>query len=778
MSLSNSPTLQDNSCSVIRSIQGLYGSSFSLWFYYNFQKNPLQSYAILTADKIESQRIIKEFSALFSNRQTEDEQTEKIQSPQIVYLPAFDNLAYYGEVPLPELVASRMNAFEKIKANIKVKINQKNTEKQNPILLISEVQSLMDKLAFWENPHSLNLVKGEKYPREKLLLSLSELGYQRMSIVESPKEFSIRGEILDIFPIQSLMPFRINFFDDSIEEIKFFNTETQISQKSLAKNSLTIFPASEVVASDENRQKALDCLRQRRSKLSVASYQEALQHLESGIFFSGVEKYRCYFSDKQFSWLDLINKDWKIFLWQRDKIDLTLQNHTNEIQEDFQLENSKEPLPPAPEELYYKTEEIKKMLLDFSPLEFYDNSNAESSASLQNLNFKKVEILNLFSTTKKTLKSKIEELKGLIEKGVKVIISAANLKRAEWIADVLEEFSLPSLICSDLKSYLETGLFSNSFQTAFAHTKSKAKKSVEKFLHILPYPFQKGFYYQSSEDAYLLIYEDLLFGEKVNYKKSRKISSLKTKISDLKLGDFVVHMDYGIGKYRGINSQEIAGIKEDFLLIEYKNEDKLYLPVDQITYKIQKFNTAEEVRPSLDALGSNRWQLTKKKVEANVQKIAHELIEIYAKRQLSKSRSFNPPEKELQLFANDFAFVETEDQLVAIEEVWGDLKKEQPMDRLICGDAGFGKTEVAMRAAFQVVMAGFQVLLIAPTTILVQQHFKTFQQRFKNFPVRVGFLSRFLSAKLAKQTIIDFQILYSHKALMNCSIRRSMKNFF
>ena len=118
-------------------------------------------------------------------------------------------------------------------------------------------------------------------------------------------------------------------------------------------------------------------------------------------------------------------------------------------------------------------------------------------------------------------------------------------------------------------------------------------------------------------------------------------------------------MDYGIGKYRGINSQEIADLKEDFLLIEYKNEDKLYLPVDQITYKIQKFNTAEEVRPSLDALGSNRWQLTKKKVEANVQKIAHELIEIYAKRQLSKSRSFNPPEKELQLFANDFAFVET-----------------------------------------------------------------------------------------------------------------------
>ena len=163
--------------------------------------------------------------------------------------------------------------------------------------------------------------------------------------------------LLDIFPIQSLMPFRINFFDDSIEEIKFFNTETQISQKSLAKNSLTIFPASEVVASDENRQKALDCLRQRRSKLSVASYQEALQHLESGIFFSGVEKYRCYFSDKQFSWLDLINKDWKIFLWQRDKIDLTLQNHTNEIQEDFQLENSKEPLPPAPEDF------PKKMLI-------------------------------------------------------------------------------------------------------------------------------------------------------------------------------------------------------------------------------------------------------------------------------------------------------------------------------------------------------------------------------------------------------------------------------
>ena len=491
-------------------------------------------------------------------------------------------------------------------------------------------------------------------------------------------------------------------------------------------------------------QKALDCLRQRRSQLSVASYQEALQHLEDGIFFSGVEKYRCYFSNSHFSWLELVDKDWKVFLWQRDKIDLTLQNHANEIQEDFQLENSKEPLPPNPEELYYKTDEVQKILLRFSPSEFYENLDSENivfenSLSGQNWNFKPVESLNLFLITKKTLKSKIEDLKNLIEKGVKVIISASSLKRAEWIADILEEFSLHALIQNNLESYLKSGLFSDFFQPPFVQTKSKTKKSVENFLHILPYPFQKGFYYQNAANSYLLIYEDLLFGEKVNYQKARKISNLKTKISDLKLGDFVVHMDYGIGKYKGINRQKIAEVEEDFLLIEYKNEDKLFLPVDQITYKIQKFNTAEEVRPSLDALGSNRWQITKKKVEANVQKIAHELIEIYAKRQISKSRSFNPPEKELQFFANDFAFVETEDQLVAIEEVWSDLKKEQPMDRLICGDAGFGKTEVAMRAAFQVVMEGFQVLLIAPTTILVQQHFKTFQQRFKNFPVKVVF---------------------------------------
>ena len=754
---SSSSAPKNQPCSVLNntshSIKGLYGSSFSLWFYYRLQENPYQNHIILTANKTESQRILHEFSALFSNpkmegsqierSQTENELTKKkkhpkiLPRPEIVYLPAFDNLAYYCEVPLPELVASRMNAFAKIKAKIK----QKNTEKQNPILLISEVDSLMDKLALWDNPNSLNIQKGEEYSREKLLLNLSELGYQRMSIVESPKEFSIRGEILDVFPVQTTMPYRIVFFDDCIEEIKLFDTETQISQNNSQQNSsinsLAVFPASEVVASEVNLQKALDCLRQRRSQLSVASYQEALQHLEDGIFFSGVEKYRCYFSNSHFSWLELVDKDWKVFLWQRDKIDLTLQNHANEIQEDFQLENSKEPLPPNPEELYYKTDEVQKILLRFSPSEFYENLDSENivfenSLSGQNWNFKPVESLNLFLITKKTLKSKIEDLKNLIEKGVKVIISASSLKRAEWIADILEEFSLHALIQNNLESYLKSGLFSDFFQPPFVQTKSKTKKSVENFLHILPYPFQKGFYYQNAANSYLLIYEDLLFGEKVNYQKARKISNLKTKISDLKLGDFVVHMDYGIGKYKGINRQKIAEVEEDFLLIEYKNEDKLFLPVDQITYKIQKFNTAEEVRPSLDALGSNRWQITKKKVEANVQKIAHELIEIYAKRQISKSRSFNPPEKELQFFANDFAFVETEDQLVAIEEVWSDLKKEQPMDRLICGDAGFGKTEVAMRAAFQVVMEGFQVLLIAPTTILVQQHFKTFQQRFKN----------------------------------------------
>ena len=424
---------------------------------------------------------------------------------------------------------------------------------------------------------------------------------------------------------------------------------------------------------------------------------------------------------------------------------------------------------------YLQNRRMQKILLRFSSVEFYENLDSENSVVEnsvvgQNWNFKTVESLNLFLTTKKTLKSKIEELEGLIEKGVKVIISTSSLKRAEWIADVLEEFSLPALICSDLKSYLETGLFSIFFQDSFAQKESKTKKSVENFLHILPYPFQKGFYYQNAANSYLLIYEDLLFGKKVSYQKSNKISSLKTKISDLKLGDFVVHMDYGVGKYSGINRQKIAEQEEDFLLIEYKNEDRLYLPVDQITYKIQKFNTTEGVTPSLDALGSKNWLLKKKKAEGNVQKIAQELIEIYAKRKLSKSRSFNPSEKNLQLFANDFSFVETEDQLIAIKEVWQDLKKEQPMDRLICGDAGFGKTEVAMRAAFQVAIEGFQVLLIAPTTILVQQHFKTFQQRFKNFPIRVAFLSRFLSAKLAKQTIIDFQtgtidiLIGTHKA--------------
>ena len=416
-----------------------------------------------------------------------------------------------------------MSAFAKIKE----KINQKNTEKQNPILLISEVQSLMDKLALWDNPNSLDIRKGEEYSREQLLLNLSELGYQRMSIVESPKEFSIRGEILDVFPVQATMPSRIVFFDDCVEEIKLFDTETQISQNNSQQNSpinsLAVFPASEVVASEVNMQKALDCLRQRRSQLSVASYQEALHHLESGIFFSGVEKYRCYFSDNHFSWLELVDKDWKIFLWQRDKIDLNLQNYINEIQEDFQLANSQEPFPPSPEELYYKTDEVQKILLRFSLLEFYENLDSENTAAKnsvvgQNWNFKPVESLNLFLSTKKTLKSKIEDLKDLIEKGVKVIISASSLKRAEWIADILEEFSLPSLICSDLKSYLETGLFSVFFQACFfqaqTQKQTKAKKDFTTSVNILPYPFQKGFYYQSSEDACLLIYEDLLFGEK------------------------------------------------------------------------------------------------------------------------------------------------------------------------------------------------------------------------------------------------------------------------
>lgn len=728
-------------------ISGLYGSAFSIWLGQQLGGNLSQTHLVITQSKLESERLFQELQLFF------DESS-------LAYLPSYDSLVYQSTSPTPEVIASRLDALAKIKG-------------KKSILLISEVHSLFDKLILLEQQEPLKIVLKQTYKREVLLQNLTELGYNRVSVVETQGEFAIRGEIFDIFPIQFLQPVRLIFFDDQIEEIRYFDTESQSSLNSkqkLVPDWFYLPPATEIVATEKNRERAFDCLQKNRLKISVPTYQEALKNLEQENFFLNTDKYRCYFSEKLYSWIYLLAGEFKVLLWQKEKIDLAIRKYWSEINEEYKLYSQQEPMPPSPSELYLSYEKLEQLLTSFKPLEF---SESIDKTTEKNYNFHPISSIFLQQGKKVTLSFKLEQIKKFNKKGVNFIISAKNQERADRLASIFEEFELSSKIHQQPVTFLKEKF--TSLRATSEPQQHPLLIPTSNDINILPYPLQKSFCFMDRENleslSYCLIYEDDLFGYKSQIKKQQKISDLKTKISELNIGDFVVHIDYGIGKYCGIQKLEVGDQTEDFLLLEYQKEDKLYVTVDEINYKIQRYNTGNEKTPVIDTLGSKKWKNARKKVEINVQKIAEELIKIYADKKLVKSHSFDVSVKDLQIFVDDFPFMETEDQLKAIEEIYQDLKSEQPMDRLICGDAGFGKTEVALRATFQVVMSGYQVLLLAPTTILVQQHLEIFRKRFKNFPVRVECLSRFLSVKEAKQNIKDFSegkidiLIGTHKLL-------------
>ena len=592
----------------------------------------------------------------------------------------------------------------------------------------------------------------QEYKREQLIQQLCELGYQRMSVVESQGEFAIRGEIVDIFPIQLNQPVRLLFFAELVEQIKYFDPEKQTSLADKPLSAITILPAKEIVLSPKLKADALDCLRQKRSELSAANYEEALDSLNQESVFLSSSKYRCYYAPKLYSWLYLLAGSFKVFLWQKSKLDLAVQNYLKEISDEFQSHTEQEAMPPKPNELYLDFTEFEDLLDSLNPVEIYESYIENASETYF---FSTIENVFLPQLNKNIFATRLQKVQELLAAGVKLILSSPSYERAKRLSAILEEFDLPSQISEELDFTMLSNLAKNK------SLKNNSSKQ-QNYLTILPYPLRKSFCFSKSqkfpEDLLCcLLYEDDLFGRNRSAVKERKLSELKTKISDLKLGDLVAHIDYGRGRYCGIETVEVGDEKEDFLLLEYQNKDKLYVRVDQINYKIQKYTSGAETEPTLDKLGSSKWQVTRKKVEVGVQQKAEELIKIYAEKQAAKSYSFSIPAKELLQFEESFPFVETDDQLRAIEEVYQDLKREQPMDRLICGDAGFGKTEVAMRATFQVVMSGYQVLLLAPTTILVQQHLKNFSSRFKDFPVKIASLSRFLSPKLAKNNIEEFK---------------------
>lgn len=565
---------------------------------------------------------------------------------------------------------------------------------------------------------------GEEYDQHAFIHQLKENGYRKVTQVQTQGEFSLRGDILDIFEISQLEPCRIEFFGDEIDGIRSFEVETQLSKEN--KTELTIFPASDMLLREKDYQRGQSALEKQISKtLSpilksyleeiLSSFHQKQSHADSRKFLS-----LCY--DKTWTVFDYIEKDTPIFFDDYQKLMNQYEVFERELAQYFteELQNSK-----AFSDMQYFSD-IEQIYKKQSPVTFFSNLQK----GLGNLKFDKIyqfnqypmqEFFNQFSF----LKEEIERYKKM---DYTIILQSSNSMGSKTLEDMLEEYQIK------LDSRDKTNI---------------CKESV----NLIEGNLRHGFHFV--DEKILLITEHEIFQKKLKRRFRRQHVSNAERLKDyneLEKGDYVVHHIHGIGQYLGIETIEIKGIHRDYVSVQYQNGDQISIPVEQI-HLLSKYISSDGKAPKLNKLNDGHFKKAKQKVKNQVEDIADDLIKLYSERSQLKGFAFSADDDDQDAFDDAFPYVETDDQLRSIEEIKRDMQASQPMDRLLVGDVGFGKTEVAMRAAFKAVNDHKQVVILVPTTVLAQQHYTNFKERFQNFVVNIDVLSRFRSKKEQTATL-------------------------
>ena len=565
---------------------------------------------------------------------------------------------------------------------------------------------------------------GEECDQHALIHQLKEIGYRKVTQVQTQGEFSLRGDILDIFEISQLEPCRIEFFGDEIDGIRSFEVETQLSKEN--QTELTIFPASDMLLREKDYQRGQSALEKQISKtLSpiLKSYlEEILSSFHQKQIHSDSRKFLSLCYDKIWTVFDYIEKDTPIFFDDYQKLMNQYEVFERELAQYFteELQNSK-----AFSEMQYfaDTEQIYKKQ---SPVTFFSNLQK----GLGNLKFDQIyqfnqypmqEFFNQFSF----LKEEIERYKKM---DYTIILQSSNSMGSKTLEDVLEEYQIK--------------------------LDSRDKSSIcQESVNLIEGNLRHGFHFV--DEKILVITEHEIFQKKLKRRFRRQHVSNAERLKDyneLEKGDYVVHHIHGIGQYLGIETIEIKGIHRDYVSVQYQNGDQISIPVEQI-HLLSKYVSSDGKAPKLNKLNDGHFKKAKQKVKNQVEDIADDLIKLYSERSQLKGYAFSADDEDQHAFDDAFPYVETDDQLRSVEEIKRDMQASQPMDRLLVGDVGFGKTEVAMRAAFKAVNDHKQVVVLVPTTVLAQQHYTNFKERFQNFAVNIDVLSRFRSKKEQTETL-------------------------
>ncbi|MBP0048644.1 transcription-repair coupling factor [Marinobacterium sp. AK62] len=635
------------------------------------------------------------------------------ESLSVNLLPDWEILPYDSFSPHQDIISDRIRILHQL------------PEQQKGVLIVP-ISTLLHRVApvSFVTANALFLEQGQTLDTIAMRQRFTDAGYSAVDTVYEHGEFAIRGAIIDLFPMGSDFPLRIDLFDDEIDSIRTFDPETQRSIEKIER--IRLLPAREFPF----HQHAITQFKQRwRERFDVDHTQcPVYQDVSSGLTPPGIEYYAPLFFEQMTTLLDYLPESTLVV---HDKALKEAADHfSSDVQQRFDEHNHdlRRPVLP-PRELFVSTDELFTEL-NARPVLRVSTEEEEVRPGRDNLPCEAPPDL--------TSDNRQEPLSALVayhqREQTPVLLCAESAGRREALLEHARKAGVELAECHDWAEF----------------------SSKQPDLAITTFPLEQGL---SLSGSLQVVTETQLFGRQVFQRRRREKEQLDADqairhLSELTIGAPVVHIDHGVGRYQGMQTIDLDGQSNEFLVLEYAGEAKLYVPVSSL-HLIGRYSGASDESAPLHRLGTEQWSKARRKAAEKVRDSAAELLDIYARRAARKGFSFGFDEDEYQQFAASFPFEETPDQANAINAVVSDMRAPTPMDRLVCGDVGFGKTEVAMRAAFIAVQSGKQVAVLVPTTLLAQQHFDNFRDRFADWPVSIELISRFKSAKAQQQTLAD-----------------------
>ncbi|MDD7252475.1 MAG: transcription-repair coupling factor [Lachnospiraceae bacterium] len=645
-----------------------------------------------------------------------------------VIFPAKDLIFYQADLRGRELEKERIRCLRRLVEG-------------RPTTVVTTFAALMTPqvpLSAWKS-NVLQLEKRQTYSLEELSRKLVRMGYEKNFQVDAPGQFAVRGDIVDVFDLTEENPYRIEFFDEEVDSIRSFDLETQRSIEPM--ELVKIYPATELILSDARLSDGIDRIREEEKKTEEAlrsqGHMEAAHRLSEGIGelceaaleyrdFGGLEGYIHYFYPQTDSFLEMFPEEHSM-IFLDEPVHLREEGEAVELEfrESMISRSEKGYVLPGQMQLVCSAALTASRMNDYRCLGLTALAAGDSfflPECIVSVHARSVPAYN------KSFDTLVSDLKKYKLQKYRIVIISASRTRAKRLAGDLTERGLTSFYSENPDRILGDG----EIMTYYGN-----------IAHGFEYP----------QIRFIVIAETDIFGSARKTKKVKRHYDGESirDFAELKVGDYVVHEDHGIGVYRGVEKIEVDGIAKDYIKIEYGGGGTLYILPGELK-SLQKYASQDAAKPKLNKLGTQEWTSTRNKVKGAVEEVAQDLVELYAKRQAMKGHRFSPDTVWQREFEEMFPYEETQDQLNAIEDTKHDMESDKIMDRLICGDVGYGKTEIAIRAAFKAVQDGLQVAVLVPTTILAQQHFNTFTERMKEYPVCVEMMSRFRTAAEQKKT--------------------------